>query len=188
MSRQNKFYKPGGKLFMYAKNNMKESIKKIPANQDEITLYCFVGEALWKIQIVEQALSHSITLKMNPAATKESADEFLKQHQSYTLGKAIKVAINEKLYNSSLQDELTGFLVQRNWLVHKAMSDSFHGLNWESKKEELFQKVKSISDRAENIQREVEYDMISFCSSKGKDMSKILALLKSQGEGVRVKM
>lgn len=167
---------------------MKGNIKKIPANQDEITLYCFVGEALWKIQIVEQALSYWITLKMNPAATKERADEFLKQHKSYTLGAAIKVAIKKKLYDSSLQDELDAFLGQRNWLVHKAMAESQHGLNWENKKEELFQKIKSISDRAESIQREIEYDMISFCSSKGKDMHKILALLKLQEEGVRVKM
>ena len=165
---------------------MRGNVIKIPANQDEITLYCFVGEALWKIQIVEQALSHSITLKMNPAATKQRADEFLKQHQSYTLGTAIKVAIKEKLYDSSLQDELNAFLGQRNWLVHKAMSESRHGLNWENKKEELFQKIKSISDRAENIQREIEYDMISFCSLKGKDMSKILALLKLQEQGVRI--
>ncbi len=167
---------------------MEGNINKIPANQDEITLYCFVGEALWKIQIVEQALSHSITLKMNSAATKERADEFLKQHQSYTLGKAIKVVIKERLYDSSLQDELNAFLGQRNWLVHKAMPESQHGLNWEDKREELFQKIKSISDRAESIQRKIEYDMINFCSSKGKDMSKILALLKLQKEGVRVKI
>lgn len=165
---------------------MKGNSKKIPANQDEITLYCFVGEALWKIQIIEQALSHSITLKMNPTATKQHADEFLKQHQSYTLGMAIKVVIKEKLYDSSLQDELNAFLDQRNWLVHKAMSGSSHGLNWENKKEELFQKIKSISDRAETIQREIEYDMISFCSSKGKDISKTLALLKLQEQGVRI--
>lgn len=165
---------------------MEENIKKIPANQNEITLYCFAGEALWKIQMVEQALSHSITLKMNPAATKECADEFLKKRQNYTLGKAIKVAIKEKLYDSSLQDELNAFLVQRNWLIHKAMSESHHGLNWENKKEELFRKIKSIADRAERIQCEIEYDMIKFCSSKGKDMSKIFSALKLQEQGVRI--
>lgn len=47
-------------------------------------------------------------------------------------------------------------------------------------KEELFQKIKSISDKAEDIKREIEYNMIAFCSSKGKDMSKIKELLKSQ--------
>lgn len=165
---------------------MRDNIMNIPANKNEITLYCFVGEAIWKIQVVEQALSHSITLKMNPAATKERADEFLKKHQGFTLGKAIKVAIKESLYDSSLQNELNTFLYQRNWLVHKAMAESQHGLKWDDKKEELFQKIKDISDRAESIHREIEYDMIKFCSSKGKDMSKILALLKLQEQGVRV--
>lgn len=164
------------------------NVIKIPANQDEITLYCFMGEALWKIQIVEQALSHSVTLKMNPAETKEQADEVLKQHQSYTLGKAIKVAIKETLYNLSLQDELNAFLEQRNWLVHKAMFESQNDLNTENKKEELFNKIKSISDKAESIQHEIEYDMINYCSSKGKDMSKILALLKLQEQGIRIKI
>ena len=167
---------------------MRESIKKIPANQDEITLYCFVGEALWKTQIVEQALNHSITLKMNPAETKERADEFLKQYQSYTLGKAIKLAIKKNLYSLSLQDELNAFLKQRNWLVHKAMLESHKDLNTENMKEELFNKIKSISDKAESIQREIEYDMINFCSLKGKDMSRILALLKLQEQGVRIKI
>ena len=165
---------------------MRESIKKIPANQDEITLYCFVGEALWKTQIVEQALNHSITLKMNPAETKERADEFLKQNQSYTLGKAIKLAIKKNLYSLSLQDELNAFLKQRNWLVHKAMLESQNDLNTENMKEELFNKIKSISDKAESIQSEIEYDLIDFCSSKGMDMSRILALLKLQEQGVRI--
>lgn len=167
---------------------MRGNVIKIPVNQDEVTLYCFIGEALCKIQIVEQALNHSITLKMNPAETKERADKFLKDCQSYTLGKAIKVAIKEKLYSLSLQDELNVFLEQRNWLVHKAMFESQNDLNTENKKEELFHKIKSISDKAESIQHEIEYDMINFCSSKGKDMSKILALLKLQEQGVRIQM
>jgi hypothetical protein len=167
---------------------MREDIIKIPANENEIKLYCFVGEAIWKIQVVEQALSCSITLKMNPAATKEQADKVLKQHQSYTLGMAINIAGKEKLYDSSLQDELYMFLGQRNWLVHKAMAERQHDKNWENEKEELFQKIESISDNAESIQRKIEYDMINFCSSKGKDMSEILTLLKLQEQGARIKM
>jgi hypothetical protein len=147
-----------------------------------------MGEAVWKIQVVEQALSHSITLKMNPAETKERADEFLKQHQSYTLGKAIRVVIKENLYSLSLQEELNDFLEQRNWLVHKAMFESRNDLNTDNEKEELFKKIKSISDKAESIQHQIEYDMINFCSSKGQDMSKILALLKLQEQGVRIQM
>lgn len=138
--------------------------------------------------MVEQALTHSITIKMNPDETKKRADEFLKEYQTYTLGKAIKIAIKEKLYDLPIQDELSEFLVQRNWLVHKSMPEGQNNLSTENKKNELFNKIKSISDKAESIQRTIEYDMINFCSSKGKDMSEILALLKLQEQGVRIQM
>lgn len=165
---------------------MKEKVIKIPANNNEINFYCFLGEALLKTQMVEQALSHSITLKMNPAETKERADEFLKQNQSYTLGQAIKIAIKEKLYNLSLQNELNAFLQQRNWLVHKVICGNEEDLNAGNIKEKLLHKIKDISDKAESIQCVIEYDLIDFCSSKGKDMSETLALLKLQEQGIRI--
>ncbi|UWY30051.1 hypothetical protein N4T20_08920 [Flavobacterium sp. TR2] len=166
---------------------MKKNVTKIQANNNEINLYCFVGEAVLKTQMVEQALSYSITLKMNPTETKERADEFLKQNQSYTLGKAIKIAIKEELYNFSLQDELNAFLMQRNWLIHKVISENEEDLNTGKIKEELLDKIKYISDKAESIQRVIEYDLIDFCSSKGKDMAETLALLKLQEQGTRIR-
>lgn len=165
---------------------MEKSIKKIPANESEITLYCYLGEALLKIQMLEQALSHSITLKINPDETKEKADEFLKKYQRFTLGKAIKIAAEEKLYNLSTQDELNSFLKQRNWLVHNVIIGNEEDFNTGKITEELFNKIKSISDKAEDIKRDIEYDMIDFCSSKGKDMSKIKELLLLQEKGIRV--
>jgi len=167
---------------------MGENTIKIPANQDEITLYCFMGEAICKIQHVEQALSCSITLKMNSTVSKEMADEILKKHQSYTLGMAIKLAIKENLYSSMLQEELNIFLVQRNWLVHKAIFESREDIYSNTEKEELFRKIKNISDKAEIIQRELEDDMINFCTSKGKDMSKIIELLNLQKQGIRIQI
>ena len=166
---------------------MKKNVIKIPANNNEINLYCFLGEALLKTQMVEQALSYSITLKMNPTETKERADEFLKQNQSYTLGHAIKIGIKEKLYDSLLQDELNAFLQQRNWLVHKVICGNEEDLNAGNIKEELLYKIKAISDKAESIRSIIEYDLINFCSSKGKDMSKILSLLKLQEQGIRIR-
>jgi len=166
---------------------MKENVVKIPANNNEINLYCLLGEALLKTQMVEQSLSYSITIKMNPAETKERADEFLKQNQSYTLGRAIKIAVNENLYNLSLQDELNAFLQQRNWLVHKVICGNEEDLNTGNIKEELFHKIKAISDKAESIKCIIECDLIDFCSSKGKDMPEILALLKLQEQGIRIR-
>lgn len=166
---------------------MKKNATKIPANNNEINLYCFVGEAVLKIQMVEQALSYSITLKMNPEETKEKADECLKQHQRYTLGQAIKIAIRENLYNLSLQDELNAFLKPRNWLVHKVIIGNEEDFNAGNIKEELLNKIKDISDKAESILRAIEYDLIDFCSSKGKDISETQTLLKLQEQGIRIR-
>lgn len=173
------FYKP--------EKYMKDNVIKIPADDSEINLYCFLGEALLKTQMAEQALSHSITLKMNPEKTKDQANEFLKQNQRYTFGHAIKIANNEKLYNSSLQDALNDFLQQRNWLVHKVICGNEEDLNAGNIKEELFHKIKSVSNYAETIQRVIEYDLIDFCSAQGKNMSETRALLKLQEQGIIIR-
>lgn len=146
----------------------------IPADATEIILYCHLGEALLKIQIVEQALSHSITIKMNPDKTKEKADAFLKKQQRYTLGNAIKTALEKKLFNSDIEKELSSFLEQRNWLVHNVLIGNEEDFNSGKIKEALFQKIKSISDKAESIQYLIENDIIEFCSSKGQNMSIII--------------
>lgn len=159
---------------------MKENINKIPANSSEITLYCFLGEALLKIQLLEQALSYSITLKMNPDDTKEQADVILKKYQHFTLGQAIKTALEKNLFNSALQDKLNSFLEKRNWMVHNVIIGNEEDFNAGKITDDLFNKIKSISDKAEGIKREIEYDMIEFCSSKGKDMSKIKEQLEGQ--------
>ena len=154
--------------------NIIENMKRIPANNTEITLYCHLGEALLKIQMLEQALSHSITIKMNPAETKEKADAVLKKYQRYTLGSAIKTAMEKKLFNTATQDELNSFLEQRNWLVHSVLIGNEEDFNARNIKEDLFHKIKSISDKAESIQHGLEYDLIKFCSSRGKDMTEIM--------------
>lgn len=159
------------------KDYMKDKIIRKPANNREMTLYSILGEALLKIQILEQALSHSITLKINPEETKEKADTFLKNQQRYTLGAAIKTAVEKKLFDIAIQEELNFFLRERNWLVHSVLIGNEEDFNAGNIKEALFQKIKSISDRAESIQRVIEYDMIDFCSSKGRNMSKIKELL-----------
>ena len=157
------------------------------ANNKEITMYCHLGEALIKTQMLEQALSYLITIKMNPNETKEQADVYLKKNQRYTLGKAIKTALEKKLFNSAIQDDLNSFLNQRNWLVHSVLIGNEEDFNAGNIKEALFQKIKSISNKAESIHRLIEYDLIEFCSSKGQDMSKIKELLSIQERGIRVR-
>ncbi len=166
---------------------MGETFVRMPANRDEVNLYTSLGEALMKTQVVEQALSHSITLKMNPNETKERADEFLQQKQRYTLGQAIKLAVKEKLYSQPIQSELDAFLEQRNWLVHNVICGNEEDFNTGLIKNELLDKIHSIADKAAIIHRSIEYDLIGFCESKGKDMSKIRTVLELQDQGMRIR-
>ena len=41
--------------------------------------------------------------------------------------------------------------------------------------------------RIRSIKCVIEYDLIDFCSSKGKNMSETLALLKLQEQGIRIR-
>jgi hypothetical protein len=101
---------------------MSENYRYKPASQQELSLYCFVGESVCAVQHVEDALSHSIVLKTEKKRIKSEADRLLEKHRSYTLGKAITIAEQASLYPESLQQELREFLSERNWLIHKSIA------------------------------------------------------------------
>ena len=86
---------------------------KKPANQDEIKLYCLIGEALCMVQHLEDALSHSITLKKDVktpySMPLKKANELLEGYRFYTLGQAIKLAKKEILYPEPLKQNLDFF-------------------------------------------------------------------------------
>ncbi|MBK7362087.1 MAG: hypothetical protein IPJ01_07265 [Micavibrio sp.] len=163
---------------------MKENLVFKPACRDEVALYCFMGEALCMIQELESALSHSITLKKYHSVSKKLADDALIQHhENHTLGKAIKLAEEENLYPLPLQKDLSDFNKKRNWLIHKAVFETRNDPYLDPKKHNLFQKIKSIASEAQKLQHEIELDMVNFCTSKGRDMSKVLAVIEERYKG-----
>lgn len=120
----------------------------------------------------------------------EEADAFLNKLQTYTLGKAIKEAKDKRLFEDSFQKKLYSFLTQRNWLVHKSLAEVQHEFDFFNKRKviinSLCNRIKDISDNAENIKQEIEYKMIEFCESQNRDMSKIREILKLQESGMRI--
>jgi hypothetical protein len=168
------------KLTHHSQINMKHVLVPRPASQNEVELYCYMGEAMCRIQHIEAALSCAITIKLNSEETREVADEFLSKHRGYTLGKAIKISAGENIFVESLQNELNDFLQERNWLIHHAMFESKDDLHIESAMIKLFQRIKSIANKAQTLQHEIELDMLDFCKSKGRDMPDIRAKVNEQ--------
>ena len=142
-----------------------------PASQEEILLFAVMGQALLNIQVMEECLSMSITLKADVGyprkASKAEADELLKKRRELTFGKAINEALKNKLYEDDLQIALKVFLNERNWLVHKSIDDFYTP----AKRNVLFQRIKSIALEAHKIQRKIEDDLIVFSESNELDMS-----------------
>jgi hypothetical protein len=166
--------------------NVSLKYKMKPANQDEIKLYCLVGEALCMVQHLEDALSHSITLKKEVkkpySMPIKKANEFLEKYRFYTLGQAIKLAKKEGKYTGLLLQELEIFLSERNWLVHKCMPQNRNDMYSETSKNRLFHKIKNITEQAQALLQRIEEELINFSSSNDLDMSGVRAAIQKYYE------
>ena len=154
---------------------MTEKYRFKPASQQELSLYCFVGESVCAVQHVEDALSHSIVLKKIKPRLKSEADQLLEKHRLYTLGQAIKIAEQASLYPESLQQELKEFLSERNWLIHKSIAQGRDEWDLNISREKLFVRIKAITTQAQKLLQLIESDLIEFSEAKGIDMSRVRA-------------
>jgi len=154
---------------------MSENYRYKPASQQELSLYCFVGESVCAVQHVEDALSHSIVLKKEKKRIKSEADQFLEKHRSYTLGKAITIAEQASLYPESLQQELREFLSERNWLIHKSIAQDREEWDLNVSREQLLCRIKAITTQAQKLLQRIEEDMLEFSEANGVDMSRVRA-------------
>ena len=149
--------------------------KSKPASEQELSLYCFVGEAVCAVQHVEDALSHSIVLKNITPPSKPEADQLLEKHRSYTLGKAINVGEKAGLYADALQQELKKFISERNWLIHRSIAQGRDEWDLNTSRDQLFRRIKAITTHAQKLLQMIEEDLIEFSEANGKDMSRVRA-------------
>lgn len=143
------------------------------ASQEELTLYCYVGESVCAVQHIEDALSHSIVLKRTKPKTKLEADELLKKQRKLTLGEAIKIAKKYCLYSDSIQQELNKILFERNWLIHKSIAQNRDEWDLNISRNELICRIKTITTKAQELIQLIEEDLIEFAENNGKDMTRV---------------
>ena len=154
-----------------------------PASQEEINFYCHMGEAICMIQVLEEALSHAIIIKTHPEANMIEVDKALSKQRRLTLGKAVHLAGEEKLFPLPLQKVLVDFYQRRNWLVHHSMVEYLYASTVKVGMTSIIQKIKSIGEDAQRIQRAIEMDMMNFCEANGQDMSSVRATIEKHEKG-----
>ncbi len=158
------------------------NFKTKSTNQEIASLYYLIGEAICMIQHLEGALSVSITLKKDVLyphrISKEDANNFLRKNHSLTLGQAIKLASENRLYADTLYRDLAELQKERNWLVHKFIIDGLDDMYVASTRNNLFHRIKDISNKAKRLQEAINTDLIEFSESVGVDMSRTHAYIK----------
>lgn len=152
---------------------MIENVKFKKASEKEVFLYCCLGEALCAVQILEDALSHSIVIKKKEPSQKKEADNLLNKQRFYTFGRAINVAKKETLLPESLMIELSDFLPERNWLIHESLIENKEEFQSDSFFNKLSKKTKDISLKANKLQIKIELDLIEYAENKGIDLSDV---------------
>jgi len=149
--------------------------------QDITALYFLIGEAVFMIQHLEGALSISITLKKDVkhpgSMSKEEANNRLKKHQSLTLGQAVNLAKKNGLY-SDIYSDLNALSEERNWLIHKFVNHNLNDMHASSTRDGLFHRIKTISNKANMLQRAIETDLLEFSELKGIDTSRVRVAIK----------
>jgi hypothetical protein len=89
-------------------------------NAEELnTLFNLIGQGIWYLQMMEDALHTTITVKHDvktPGAIPQNeAKSLLAQHRRKTLGQSLILSPN-------LQKSLEEFKEERDWLVHRSVS------------------------------------------------------------------
>lgn len=164
---------------------MNKVYKSKPASQQELTLYCILGEAICAIQHLEDALSHSIAIKKSKTRKRSEGNKLLEEHRSYTLGRAIGIAEKAGLFPEPLQEQLKELLSERNWLVHKSIAHNRDDWDLNISREKLILRIKSITTQAHNLQQSIEGDLIEFAEANGVDMSLVKAEIKKHYADVK---
>ncbi len=153
--------------------NEKKKYRSKKASQKEIHLYTLLGESLCAVQILEVALSYAIVLKKTEPDQKKEADYLLEKQRFYTFGKALDIVKKESLLPKPLEIELSKLLKERNWLIHHSITDNKNDIKSDTYFNKLFEKIKTITSKAHELQISIELDLIEYCEKKGSDMTNV---------------
>lgn len=151
-----------------------------PSAEEVATLYWLIGQAVWLIQNFEDAMSHSIAVKLDlkdvplGSLTMEDATEVLSKYRKLTLGQAVVRARANSVYGSDLLGKIANLLEERNWLVHRLIRERGSAMNNDTKRDALFARIKDIATTASDLQKALANDLEATLAARGANLEMIL--------------
>ncbi len=111
-------------------------------------LFSEIGYALWQIQAAEFALVHHIALVLKEPEDLEAFEHLATKEGKRTLGQLIKELRKHSDLPTDLDDRISAFVDERNWIAHRIFKESHSDLHSETKASILLQRIEDLGDEA----------------------------------------
>jgi len=141
-------------------------------NSEELdSLFSLIGQSIWYLQNVEEALNTCITIKGDikniGSVSKIEGDNMLSKHRRNTLGTSLRIATKKNILSADLIKELKLFKEERDWLVHRSVYQNGDDLYHNEKRYELLFRIKSFINNALKLQKLISKELEAFVIQQG---------------------
>jgi hypothetical protein len=134
--------------------------------------YYLVGKVVWYTQYLEDALCTFITAVQHEKTkvSHEEAYALLAKNKSKTLGKIVGEVQSRDIVPDGLDERLSHFVDERNWLVHRSGSENSSDLGDDAKRRALIERVRLIGREADLLYRELAKVLERWFAARGVDL------------------
>jgi hypothetical protein len=144
-----------------------------PTTEETSAFYEAVGQGIWYLQFLEDALNKYLTIRIDlktPGRVPEGAAlEALKKRSKGTLGASLKAGREAGVFDSTIEERLTAFLEERNWLVHRCLDTSGHSLYTDEGRRTLLERILDFIEEAKSLQKAFGKGIEEYARSQGVD-------------------
>jgi len=124
-----------------------------PEEFSELT--SLVGYAVWQIQVLEQVLASYLVMvhQIIPDTARTEIETMFVETAKHTLGQLFTAIRKTGGAPELLLPRLEGFIIERNWLVHRSRHENRSDLYSSAKRTALRQRLSAIADEALSLMK-----------------------------------
>ena len=151
------------------------SLRRPPTAAERYHINAALGRALWKLQYVEDALATYLTmrLKLKQGTTLEKGFAMLADQRKRPFGQLVTEACNAGIVDAEIDTVLNRFVAERNWLVHRSMSEYDEAVYTHEGRESLVMRLSFLEENAGTLQRAVYNLLATWLSKNGFDVDAV---------------
>lgn len=153
----------------------------IPYTREDVEqLYRLIGKAVWHLQHLENIVTSFTAFKILQAKRAKgeklstaNVAKVIEEQKKQTLGPLISTAKSHKTIPPRLAKRFDELLVERNWLIHKCVTDEYLSLRNQLEKKRLFTHIDAFVEEVIALQNETHSLFEQWFIDLGYDLGKV---------------